>query len=254
MERWQDPKTFAIGLALIILVFLLLVAFVFILARAYSKRLLKEQEEQNRLKLNHQKELIAALVDTQEKERSRIAADLHDGLVSKLRVIHLMLTTNQQVEGKDPINMLAESIELSREISHDLMPPMLDDSSFEDLIFEASLILTDNYNTKVQVFGEEILNVAVDVKLQFFRIVKEVINNLDKHAKAKNVNVLLKQSDNGITLKIEDDGCGIPKDMKNKGLGMKNIELRAQKIGASYKFKNRKFSGTVFILYIPIQF
>ena len=253
METWQDPKTFALGLGLILLIIIVLSLFVIILSRLYTRRLLREQAEKNRMKLEHQRSLTNALVDMQEKERARIAADLHDDLVSKLRTVHLMMITGKAVPGKDPVEMLAESIELSREISHDLMPPMLEHSQFNELLEEALFILKSGHDVEYTVLGDSAITAAPDIKLQFFRIVKEVINNVDKHARADKVSILIRSTLRGIAVCIRDNGIGIPDAREMTGLGMKSIELRVQRIEALYKFKNHKSGGSTFLFYLPLK-
>lgn len=239
METWQDPKHFAIGLAIVILVFLILTVFVIVISRLYTKRLLKEEAIKNQMRMAYQKSLTDALIDMQENERARIAADLHDDLVGKLRAVHLMITTGKTVKGKNPPDVLAQSIELTRQISHDLMPPMLKHANFSDLIEEAAFPLHKKHQLTIFDSGCEVLDVADNqIKLQCFRIIKEVINNIDKHAEAKVVTILLRCTAQYIAISINDDGKGLPEDFSQTGLGIKNIEIRAQRLSAAYKYQN----------------
>jgi signal transduction histidine kinase len=254
METWQDPQNFAIGLAIVILIFLLLSVFIIVMSRLYTKRLLKEEAERNRMKLAHQKSLSDAVIDMQEDERARIAADLHDDLVGKLRAVHLMITTGKTVKDKNPPDVLAQSIELTRQISHDLMPPMLSHSDIFDLTEEAAFVLKKKHTVSILQGGcDGDLQIEDQIKLQFFRIIKEVINNIDKHAEATTVEILLRCNAHYLAISINDDGKGLPENFLQNGLGMKNIELRAQRLSAAYKFQNRGTKGSRFVLCIPIN-
>lgn len=253
METWQDPKSFAIGLGIVILVFLLLTAFILLFSRLTTKRLLKEQKEKSRMKLEHQKGLTNAVIDMQEKERARIAADLHDDLVGKLRAVHLLMSGVKSSENIDPKELLSQSIELTREISHDLMPPMLKESELSELIEEASFLLHDKHQLSISELGYDEPNVSEDIKLQLFRVLKEVVNNLDKHAEASHVDISYRITPLSVCVIISDDGKGFPKEIQQNGLGMKNIELRAQRLSAKYKFKNRVENGTSFIIFMPLK-
>ncbi|MDA3912072.1 MAG: ATP-binding protein [Bacteroidales bacterium] len=202
----------------------------------------------------HQKSLSDAVIDMQENERARIAADLHDDLVGKLRAVHLMLTTGKTVKDKNAPDVLAQSIELTRQISHDLMPPMLKHSSFFDLTEEAAFLLHKKHHLNISESGCEIGDVFDNhIKLQFFRIIKEVINNIDKHAEAKTVTILLRCNAQYIAISINDDGKGLPEDFSQNGLGIKNIEIRAQRLSAAYKFMNRGTKGSRFVLCVPLN-
>lgn len=251
MEKWQNPETFALSLGVMILVVLLLTLFVYVLSRLYTKRLMREQKERSRLILSHQKSLAHALVDAQEKERGRIAADLHDDLVTKLRAIHLMLITENDKVEKNPIDLLKQSIELTREISHDLMPPMIGETPVDEIIEEALFLLKSNHDIEYQILGCLQMDMGSDEKLQLFRIIKEVINNICKHANATKVNVLIRFSKKYFALSFADNGVGISEISKGGGLGMKSIELRAQKINAKIKFKNQNAGGSKFLFVMP---
>ncbi|MEA1874351.1 MAG: histidine kinase [Bacteroidota bacterium] len=204
--------------------------------------------------MQHQKSLSDAVIDMQENERARIAADLHDDLVGKLRAVHLMLTTGKTVKDKNLPDILAQSIELTRQISHDLMPPMLKHSSLYDLTEEAAFLLHKKHQISIYESGCETIDVFDNqMKLQFFRIIKEVINNIDKYASAKAVNIMLRCNERYIAISINDDGNGLPENFSQNGLGMKNIEIRAQRLSAIYKFQNRGITGSRFVMCFPLN-
>ena len=81
------------------------------------------------------------------------------------------------------------------------------------------------------------------------------MNNIAKHSKANNVSILLTKSDRVILLRIEDDGCGISEDNKNKksGLGLKSMEERALKSNAKFSIGSIASSGTVVQLYWEVD-
>ena len=134
MAEWQNPEIFAIWLAVVIIVISLLAASIVLFTRYYFKRIIDEQKKLSDANLNHQKELLEASVYVQERERNRIAADLHDELVSKLNVILLSQYSNADSES---INMmLNEAITKARNISHDLSPPLLEETDLPELISE----------------------------------------------------------------------------------------------------------------------
>jgi len=249
MEAWKDPQTFAIGLGFVIFIVLFLGALIVVILRLYTRRLLREHKEQARLKIEHQQKLAGAAVEIQEKERSRIAADLHDDLVGRLRSIHLMLNMPDKTYEKPPEEYLRESIEMTRSISHDLMPPMVEQSTLHELIEEAVFILRKRHSVVLHQLRKNEPPIDTETKLQIVRIIKEVINNIDKHADADDVEVLSRINENAIILLIRDNGKGFPEN-KDGGLGMKNIELRSQILKAWFDLSNRQSGGTRFIFYL----
>lgn len=81
-----------------------------------------------------------------------------------------------------------------------------------------------------------------------FRIFQEIITNIQKHANTKEIIIKLKINKAYVLLIIEDFGDGFDVEKVTKGLGSKNIELRARQIQAAYKFKNNQPKGSKFIL------
>ena len=132
MEGWQNPQNFAIGLFIALLFVAALVLGVVLLMQAYSKRIMQEQEKLTQAKVEYQQSLLLNSVLAQEKERERIAKDLHDDLISKLTVLtYALQIENSKVK---PVELLNESIKIARRITHDLTPPLLDQTSLKDLI------------------------------------------------------------------------------------------------------------------------
>ncbi|MFP4662886.1 MAG: sensor histidine kinase [Bacteroidales bacterium] len=252
MEDWKDPQTFAIGLAIVIFIVLFLGALIVVILRLYTRRVLKEQKEQARLKIQHQKLLAKASVDMREKERARIAADLHDDLVGRLRAIHLMMSMPEKSYEKRPEDHLSETIELTRHISHDLMPPMIEQSDMRELVEEACFILKEKHDVRLNFLNHNEKEPDASLKLQLFRIIKEVVNNIIKHAVADKVELVYRQGNDSISIVIRDNGIGFPENNPGNGLGLKDIELRTQYLNGYYKFANNCNGGSRFILYISV--
>ena len=118
------------------IIFLLLVTLGLILFFYYSrKKIIEKEVEKVNIKLDHQKKILQTTISVQEQERSRIAQDLHDAISSKLNVVSL--TTNVLIEDdtlnkehKEALNHILDittsTLESSRKIAHELMPPILD--------------------------------------------------------------------------------------------------------------------------------
>ena len=246
MAGWQDPENFAIGLFIALLVVVFLVTSMVVLTRIYFNRIIHEQAKLSQAKIEHQQSLMWNSVLAQEKERSRIASDLHDGLISKLTVLmYALQTNNSQIK---PAELLKDSIKIAREITHDLSPPLLGQLSLQELVESFISPLSEAY--KIDGFYGHVgdCDLKNEIKLQILRVVQEVINNILKHAKATIIVLRLRVTTSSIALIIRDNGVGFDSSQKAMGLGLKNIELRAQLLNANYRFKSKPNFGTTFQL------
>ena len=247
METWQKPETFALGLAIVFIVFTALSTFIVVFMRLYFKRLIHEQNQQMEMSVKHQKELLEKSVITQERERKRIASELHDGLISKLNTIVLMLSTGMQENIQSSSDMLSESIQLARKISHDLTPPMLEETDLQELISGFLHPLQNSFKIEFNKSTYNPSEIKVDPKLQIFRIFQESINNIIKHAEASQIIIDLKQTPNYLLLKVRDNGKGFDLEKQKNGLGLNNMLIRTQFLSGSYKAKTAINKGTTLL-------
>jgi signal transduction histidine kinase len=255
MAEWQNPVFFAIVLAVAIVFVIVLVSSIVLFTRIYFKRIIEEKEKLTKAKEEHQRSLLRNSVLIQERERERIAKELHDGLVSKLTVIAIAMQTNNQ--RVNPIELLVDSIKMARGISHDLLPPLLEQQTLSELIEAFAAPLAQTYQLSF-IWGKHKQNpiLETEIKLQMFRIVQEVINNVIKHAQATKLEIYLRPTEKFTSIRISDNGIGFNVNNGTKGLGFKNIELRSQLINANYKFKTKPGKGSTFVLIMlnnPIQ-
>ena len=246
MEKWQDPIIFATWLGIIILVFIFLVVSIIVFTRLYFKRIILEQKKLNEAERSHQEALLLNSVLAQEKERTRIAGELHDGLISKLNVVTMAFRTkSKQI---DPQLLLEESIRDARNLSHELFPPFFAERSLIDLVEEFITPLREVYMINFSsVDTTQEYRPETDVKLQIFRILQEVINNIVKHANASKIEISIRNGSKKMSILIADNGKGFNTTQKGKGLGIMNIELRSQILKSRFKFKSTEKKGTTFI-------
>ncbi len=243
MENWQDPITPFIWLGVGVLVLFTFVIFLLLFVRRYLKNMRRTEQEKAIMALNHQKDLLAHSIAIQEKERSRIASDLHDDLISQLHRIKLMN------ENKELNAMIGESIHSARRISHDLSPPLLGQLGIHDLIMDFTEAFGKNFEIRLHHLDATERKLNKPDKLNIFRVYQECLTNITKHAKASIIDVYLRTTDKFTILSVKDNGVGIGMGGR-KGLGLKNIELRIQLLKGKYHLKNRKTSGSTFLLVI----
>lgn len=252
MGYTQDTTTITIWIFVVILVFILLVSVIILYNRISIKRILQERDAANQAKIDFQKQLLHDSIEIQEAERNRIAADLHDDLISKLHVAKLGLQTNK--EKGFVLSMLDKSMLLARRISHDLHPPMIEELSVSELLEELIQPLSEVKEVAYQCF-EVVSNkhsFSIETKLQFVRVLQEVFSNIIKHAEASQIVVQLHHSNKLLAVVVQDNGKGFDQKKAGNGLGMKNIALRAQILKANYRFSSPA-KGTRFIFAFRIN-
>lgn len=233
-----------------------LMAWVLIIFYYFSrKKIVQKEIEKKDLEISYQKDLVQAIILTQEEERKRIAQDLHDDISSKLNIVslnsHLLTTANlSEKEVMDLtatiINMTSKALESSRRIAHDLLPPVLEEFGLHAGIEELCMEFRSTKQMSIR-FQNNIIfdDNQQDRNLQIFRILQELMNNSIRHGKATRITIDFHE-ENGIRNALyTDNGKGFDtENVKNKkGLGMKNIESRVQILGGKLIFESSVNQG-----------
>jgi signal transduction histidine kinase len=204
-----------------------------------------------RSKLSKQKVFFESKL-AMEKERQRISREIHDDIGQSLSVIKLNLnmgTPEQLQEAKEIISYVIKDI---RELTHTLY---YGKNLIEDLIASLQKDVTKlnaaaQESIRLEINGNEI-SLTDRQKSGVYRIYQEAINNILKHAQAKNIRVGLNVDLNNFTMNISDDGCGFDQIKGNKGLGLLNMQARAKEIGGSLSIISELNEGTRIQLLIP---
>ena len=245
MAHWQDPETMSFWVLGVSLIILFLIVYVLVFVKNHVARIIRENQLKAELELNTQKELLRHTLVVQEEERSRIAMDLHDNLVAELNIIRML---NENEEDRKAINMrLKQSMASARKISHELTPPMMQELDMNELLEEYVDSLNVGINVRFYCFHQATMIRLPQIKLHLFRIFQEVIANSLKHANASSVEVHFRSAGSVVGMLIRDNGNGASINGGN-GLGLKNIESRAQLLKANYRYNSRTNEGTSFLL------
>lgn len=249
MEKWQDPETLALWFGIVVLFVLILVVSIIILVRINYKKIIKRQEDEAQIKIQHQRELLETNIAIQEKERDRIAADLHDSLIGKLTAIRL---TNQINGSRDDIDrMMNESITEARRITHDLSPPLIEHTPIDELIKDLSEPWSANFDLVYHIEIRANFNLSPRSKIQLTRIVQEILTNITKHSNATSIQISIRQTERLLAIYLQDNGKGLDVQKMKQGLGLRSIESRVQYIHAKYKIRSKVDKGTSFIFLLP---
>ncbi len=227
-----------IAVSLLLAMALGLVAFFY-----FSRRkVVNAQLENAQMEIEHQKEILQATILTQEEERKRIAQDLHDAISSKLNIVSLNTNvlldggiTSEESQGllETILSISDTTLENSRRIAHDLLPPVLEKFGLWAALEELTNDFNRASNGLINLEGSYDKCLEPKDELHVFRIVQELVNNSIRHGKAKKIE--LKIEKNPFVLDYCDDGSGIDLIDKNMraGLGMKNIQSRCDIINAT---------------------
>ncbi|WP_295832431.1 sensor histidine kinase [uncultured Winogradskyella sp.] len=242
------------GIILLFLVSIGIIIF-FILSR---KKIIDKEREKTELQIEHQQKILQTSIAIQETERKRIAQDLHDDISSKLNVVSL--TTNMLLADNDTskkqketlsqiLEITSKTLESSRKIAHDLLPPILDKfglkSALEELFEEFSK------NTKIDIeYNVEELLLSQTNQLHVFRILQELINNSIRHGKANELSVYMEQDSKGFIIRYQDNGVGFKISDVNKkpGIGIQNIKSRVKILNGNLIADSTLGKGSQFII------
>ena len=220
----------------------LLLLMVLIIVRARNRR------QQSQLRLQ-------TIVKTQEEVQQRIARDLHDGLVQVLGAAKMTLqsvgpTTEKDVVQKHIQNasmILDEAVNETRAISHQVLPYSLLKnglvSALEDL-FARSLSSFE--------FKHGDIHVSEEISINVYRIVQEMVNNVQKHAPSAHVTVELENAVNELRLYFSDNGPGFDNSTHSQGAGLTNIDTRARLMRGSSLVTAIAGKGTTIEIAIPL--
>lgn len=240
----------------------LLAGAIFFFFITYQKRLLKKELELNRVKAEQQEEILRNTIQAQEKERRRIARDLHDEVGAMLSVVKLNLgRIEKNVEAEKPKLLAGETkkylndtITQVRRISRALLPPSLEKLGLYYALEEMAnwVNKSDELQIQTHLTGEQ-FRFNSKHELALFRVVQEIINNAIKHSEASVIQLILRFSNQNVAISVTDNGKGFNIDKKMQtGLGLKNLESRTQILGARFKMKSKPGKGTSAIIYLNI--
>ena len=238
---------------------MLLLAIAFILFFSFSQRKLQsEQLKAKEAELQYQENLLYGTIRTQEKERKRIAKDLHDDIGSKLNVIFLNMHRIERAAKKSPpiIEMVTDikgvintTIDTTRRISHDLLPPTLEKFGLVEAINEMCEHLqnSDAVNIEFEVKQHDGRLTDKLTELNLYRIFQELINNSMRHGQAQQISIDLWLGPEKLKFEYRDNGKGFDlEDFDNKkGLGTQSIESRVKMFGGKMEMKSSKGEGVL---------
>lgn len=203
----------------------------------------------------HKRFLTKAVIDAQEKERSKIGRELHDNVNQVLTTVKLYLEmglsneVNAQELHQKSIQYVTDCINEIRAISRSLSAPTLGGMNFKESIQELIKSVTDTNQLKIKLkvtgFGTKENALPTELHLGIYRILQEQLSNILRHANAKHAKVDITKEPHLITLRIEDDGQGFDIKAQRKGIGITNMTTRAEALNGQLYIQSEAGKGCI---------
>ncbi len=260
--RRTQSWLFFVGLACILLLMFFLLWYISVRNRrrlGVQKELLLQQELKN-MKQREKISLFNAMVQGQEKERSRIARDLHDGLGGMLASVKLKLSAvadgqrrlivnDTDMELYSIINQLDQSVNELRRVARNMMPESLLYMGLEAALRDLCKAMEHGgLSIEFQASGLR-ANYEQPFLISVYRIVQELLTNAVKHSGAEKVWVQCNENDNHVYISVEDNGKGFVFDeamQSARGIGLSNIKNRVELLNGQLEIDAAPEKGASF--------
>lgn len=217
----------------------------------FSQEQQKTNEEIYKLMLDKQEELEEA----KKKEQLRISQDLHDNILNKLASIRFNLfaltqkpdetVIKRSIEYIDKIQSVESEI---RTVAHELnFESFLNKGNYRSILEQLIQNQKETYQTQCEFVitpDETIEMISALIKMNVYRIIQESLNNINKHANASMISLSLSIDEGFLYLSIKDDGIGFKVSKLKSGIGLKNMESRAESINGRIKISSEINKGT----------
>ncbi len=212
------------------------------------------------------RELLARTVMAAEEERTRLAAELHDGPVQRLTSVDYLL---QRMRGRLDKGQIKEAGEFSakaqdtiraeitalRRIMTDLRPPVLDQRGLVEALREYAGRLGPAAGIKCTVDSKLEDRLAPASETVLYRVAQEALQNVYKHSKAKSAKISLRQSEGWVRLEVQDDGVGYESaagpDADGRHFGLLGMRERVEMVGGRWNVFSRPGHGTRVAAILP---
>jgi two-component system NarL family sensor kinase len=231
----------------------------------YSRNKLKQKAAMQAQMLEQQEVLTRAVIEAEEKERQRIASDLHDGvgqLFSAVKMNMNGLFDRIEIKREEDkflvektMALVDESCKEVRSISHQMMPNnmLLRSGIASDVKSFIEKIDSDQLKVNLEANGFK-NRIESNVEVVLYRVIQECVNNVIKHAKATRLDIILDRTPAGITVLVKDNGLGFNTALRETfdGIGLKNIETRIEYLKGKVTYTSAPGQGTEVNIMVPV--
>lgn len=218
----------------------------------YQSRRKQHARELEKIEQEKDIQLLQALMQGEERERSRIARDLHDGVAGMLAAVkmHLSGAISQGENGYEPafgqaMNLLNEATTEVRKTAHNLMPEVLLEFGLDEALRRYCNNISNEDTLVIQYDSwGEIERYLGTFELSVYRIVQELLNNIVKHSNATQALVQLNSNGSMLSVTVEDNGNGVNSaEVKAGGMGLVTLQRRVEALSGTFEIDMRSESG-----------
>ena len=264
-EALARKNSFIIGISVVVLLFVAAIFIIYYL-NSRNKELLHIQEQQKaneeiyQLMFEQQGKIDSARAD----EKTRIAMELHDGILNNIYAVRLNLefsnrkTDAEAIEKRKSYIKELQSVETEiRAVSHDLSKNVIFDQNknFENILAFMVTSQKNNFHTQF----EAIIDAAIDwenmpntVKVNIYRIIQEALQNINKYSQAHFARVAVKREDDAIKISVTDDGVGFDTAVAAAGIGHKNLKKRTESLNGTLQIDSEPGKGSAITVHFPL--
>ncbi len=275
--RKKNIWIIAISAGILLLAALLVIMYAFYRISQHKARL---QAEQMNLLLQQQEiEQLKAIMTGEEKERERMARELHDGIGGMLAAVKMNLsamyekqddsdgndennsnddnnnfTRSDKEKLKQVLDMLQDTTSEVRKTAHNLLPDILTRHNLEDalLIYCEHINLSKAMRVEFQ-FHADTSSLDKSIELFLYRITQELLQNILKHARATNAWLMIKQMNNKLSIIVEDNGSGFDPEATTQGYGLLNLRYRVKSLHGDINIQSVPNRGTTIHIEFDIE-
>ena len=263
LEKQKSIKNTILYSFLIIMIPIIGLLIIYYQKLRAQSELNKKQKEISQQKIStllkdQELKVIKASVEGQDKERKRIAQELHDGICGNLAAIKLQLNNSQNKTKKMYLETITDQLDDTyhqvRNLSHNLIPKKFINNNFCDVLenYFSNICEASNLTTSFIVYPREEVDLLDEtIQMEIFKIIQELITNTIKHARASSIQLQLTHTDTTLNILFEDDGVGFDIENITSGIGFENIKNRLQKISGKSQIDSRIRRGTIINIEIP---
>ncbi|MGY4385364.1 two-component system NarL family sensor kinase [Pedobacter sp. UYP24] len=231
---------------------------------AYSRYRIKQNGHLQAAVIQQQDIASKRIIEAEEAERKRIAADLHDGVGQLFSTVKMNLETlidrfitptpDATLLAEKTMAMVDESCTEVRSIAHQMMPNALIKSGLVSAVRDfINMIPSDKLKISVDTKG---INARLETSVEtvLYRVIQESVNNVIKHANATTLDIILLCDTKEITVTIEDNGKGFDTSNqgKFKGIGLNNMTSRVEYLKGAVEVSSSPGKGTLVAIYVPL--
>lgn len=224
-----------------------------ILGALYYNKQRAQQSKYKQLQQEKENAILNSFILGEERERKRISHELHDGVAAMIAAAQMNLdvlphlTEEQRLAQVAKVKAMLEHTHADvRHIAHNLLPTVLEKEGLVRATLHFAYEISQTKLLQIQVTDQDSQaeNLAPQLQLMLFRVIQELVNNIVKHSKAQNADIIFSNHAGSLQIEITDDGIGYEDKEQSGNQGLYSIMQRLKTIGGNFIIHKRSTGGT----------